>query len=1691
MPKKPHSVLNDFHPAVAGWFHKTFEGPSPAQVKAWPVIRRGESMLLTAPTGSGKTLAAFLCAIDSLYKRLEEEPDLQGVQVLYITPLKALGNDIHRNLLTPLAEIAESAKGEMPEIRVAVRSGDTPQSERQKMVRKPPHILITTPESLYLMLGSKHMRKALVRVDSVIVDEIHAMCESKRGTHLAVSLERLEQLVSHAEESSSVPKNTKKMHRSCQRIGCSATVSPLEEVAHFLVGYAKDGTPRPCTIVDAGMRKDLDVKVVAPVADFVSTGHDALWANAYERLVEEIKAHRTTLIFCNSRYRAERTVIRLRELAGESVKIGVHHGSMAKDIRLQAEQDLKNGKLDALVATSSLELGIDVGSIDLVYQLESPKTVASGLQRIGRAGHLLHATSKGRILVFQRDELFEAAALCKAMKDGAIDPVSIPEECLDVLAQQIAGCAVQQTWQTDELFARIKSSYPYRNLTEDTFLSVLRMVAGEHGLDMARAPFPLVYWDRSVGTVTPTRGAPSITATCVGTIAESSEYEVLIEKNRKRIGRMDATFVDDTLRTGDVFVLGSNTWRVMGKRKNQIFVEEAPTTAPTVPWWLGPIVPRSPQLGKAVGELRERMADDPDSGELREALRVEFGMDQRAIEAITSYIREQKLTGIVPSHTRVLVESWNDELGRKNIIIHTPLGARINRAWGQLLQERLRKKDEIWTCTSSNDLLLFTCTNKDQTTSVTAEKLLTLITKNEIDAYAAGLMNDSLLSGAAFRETAVCSLQILRAHKSKRVPLWLQNHRAQELYECAKNHPEYPVLKEVLRGYLWDTLDLNGLQTLIADIAKGKTELVLRDVECPSPFTHSLLIQNRYTGSHQMGRDHRAHLLGLHRRILQEILNSDQMAELLDGRAISWLEEKLSRRSDGSRARDAEELAYALRDVGDVPADTDFLQEMTEGDAIELLDALMRDKRILGFNIPGEDSDSMRLLPTELWPEYLAAYHPTPQPADCKVPVPTLKKDGTLAFAMGEFRQAIPENLQNIPATREARHSLVNRYLHHHGPVSLYDLMNRMGWPENELREILGTLVDEGTVLEGIYRSDMPRPQWVNRANLEDIHHLTLKFLKRELAACAPYEVVDFITRWQHRHPIARLSGVDGLKEVIAQIQGQEIVQGAWETEILRHRVNDYSPALLDRLFATGEVCWRRVASGIKRGKLTICLRKDMPWLVQFQRKCHDRGVDRDIPETIETTRKFFLKNGNGFFRELLEDTGLDEDHAMRSVWSLAWNGELSTDTFETVRHLAFQTTLSDCYDLMNHSGKILRGRAKAEDVIKRMWARKMDPSVGRWWATEKLAEAAGKDVIDKDTALKKWTDLYLKRWGIITKDIVQRAEVTGPEWKHLIKELKRRELMGEVSRGYFIEQHQGEQFGLPEAIELLRDCRARRSVGVELGFLPRESLFCISNRDPANLYSNCLEVITERGEPWRPKARSGNLHHRTILQAGQALMFQSSFNIRILNTLDKEQARQCVKMIMGDYEQFKGPIGDHTMRVRNWNGHPIDLSPACSLLWKLGFRFDGRKWLCYPPVRSTKTFPAPRKRVPEIFHPYYAEDAPATYDRDWLISRVPEKLQPNFRKAFDLLDNVLPKEAKIRCGAHGFWVQFNGERLIGSHLTTGRVYMHVSNRGWVPPIFVTPDTDVESAEFRDELKRQIDRCIKVIQAQREKKKPK
>ena len=1382
------------------------------------------------------------------------------------------------------------------------------------------------------------------------------------------------------------------------------------------------------------MRKDLDVRVMAPLADLVEAGNTALWASAYDLLVEEISGHTTTLVFCNSRYKAERTGLRLTELAGEDVRLSVHHGSMARDRRLVAEEDLKSGRLDALVATTSLELGIDIGSVDLVYQLESPKSVSTGLQRIGRAGHLLDATSKGRILVFERDELLEAAAICRAMVEGKIDAVRIPQGCLDVLAQQIVGAVVARDWDVDELCDLIRGAYPYRELDREEFDRVLGMLSGDFPFEMTHPPRAYVHWDRTTGRLSATRGAKHVSSMNVGTISESSEYEVIIDGAKKRVGRVNSEFVDDSLRVDDVFVLGSTAWRVAGVRKNQLLVREAAGATPTVPWWSGSVQPRTVESGEFVGRLRREIAKRLDAPDLNGWLEETYHLDPNAASAASDYVREQMAAaGMVPDHEDLLVETWVDELGRANIILHSPFGRRVNHTWGICLAEAARSHlKQDWQVTATNDhvLLSFPEPRTPPVHKPDAQRLFSLIGLDSVPEYATDASSKVAGAGTAFRDAASVAYQILRAHSGKRVPFWLQSHRAQELFEIAGKEQAYPIVSEVIREYRDASLDVPGLTDILQRIADGAIHVHFRAVESPSPFAHSLLIQDVYESSHQMGRSRRAHLLRLHREVLQKVLSEEQMAQLLDPRAIERVERRLLHRSENRRARSSEELAQALRELGDLPATLNALSEVCEADADELLQPLFDTHSVVAIDLVECDRDPIRLVVGDLWREYRDAFASRGGSARPRVLLPRLVNGDIVVDDRAAVSTVIPAQWRNPIPREAARGNVIERYLRCHGPVTPYEIANHTGWAVGEIETHLSSLVDGGVAAKGVYIADKPRPQFVNKVNLEEIHRLTMGYLKRELEACAPYEVVDFMTRWQHLHPDTRLEGLDGLREVVGQLQGFELVTGALEREMIGCRVKDYRPEMLDRLIASGEVCWRRFdVEKVSRGKVALCLRQDAEWLSSAVPLKYDveEHADADIPEAIRTVRQFFRDRETAFFDDVLRETGVDESPAMRAVWYLAWAGEVTCDTYLCLRESDFQVTLSACYDLDSTPRKILDGRMSPDRVLKQMRKRGLDPRLGRWSATERLIPP--ERPLSGEEKTRRWGDQLLRRWGIVTRDILE-GEVAAPSWGHLLPELKRLELLGKVSRGYFIESHHGEQYGLPEAIELLRECRARRSA---LGYLEDEPIFSMSSRDPANLYATSLDIIDERGEVFARVMKRGNVAHWTTVQAGQAFVY----NAKQLVRLSRGQLERCIESRMTD--GLGRPIA---LTFASWNGYPIDVSPVSPILHKLGFRLDGRRWMCHP--TRAKTSPESVPLDQETFLPYYEEPNPVEYGPEWTVSRAPEKLRPALEALLPVVERELAESGwDLEWGADGPHARYRG--FANMHVRTARSFLQVN----------------------------------------------
>ncbi|MGH2377272.1 MAG: DEAD/DEAH box helicase, partial [Candidatus Limnocylindria bacterium] len=918
----------DLHPVVGAWFSATFKEPTPAQLGAWPVVASGRDLLLAAPTGSGKTLAAFLAILDRLHR---EPRETSGVRVLYVSPLKALNNDIQRNLDEPLAGIRRLAESEgvvLPEIATAVRTGDTLANERHRMSRRPPDILITTPESLYLILTSPRARDMLRTVEHVIVDEIHAIAGTKRGSHMALSLERLRHLAG----------------RDFQRIGLSATIRPLEEVARFLAGADPSGGVRPVEIVDAGARKPTDLVVECPVPDFEALGGETdAWTWIEPRLLELVQAHKTTLLFVNNRRSAERLTRVINDLAELEIA-KAHHGSMSREERLAIEQELKRGDLRCVVATGSLELGIDVGSIDLVVCVESPRGIARGLQRVGRSGHLVGETSKGRIVPKFRADLVESAAIAKGMLEGDVEPVRIPRHPLDVLAQQVVAMASVDEWAEEELFALVRRSHPFRDLPRAHFDGVLAMLSGKYPAERFGELRPRIVWDKAARVIRGRPGSGQLAMVSGGTIPDRGLFSVVHATKATKLGELDEEMVLET-RPGDVFVLGARSWRVVEITAQKVLVTDAPGSLPTVPFWKGEAFGRQYETGlrvaRLLGDVRARL-DDPG---VLEWLRADYALDDSAAFNLVQYIRAQAAAGALPGERRIVVEQFRDETGDRRVVVHAPYGRMVLRPWAFAMQEALCRDGQCSDISVTDEGIHFRLPAQD---TRDATDLVRRVDATNLDEHLYPPLSRSSLFATRFRENAQRALLLPKLGPGRRTPLWLQRLRAADLLEVARDHDDFPLVYETLREILEDWFDLARLREMLSGIASGAVEISVVETEAPSPFAAGLVLQfigDYFEEGDRQQQEFREIALSLDRHLLRELLGTTSLRELLEPAAIADVEARLQRTGPERRARDRDEVEDLLLRLGDL-SDLEVAVR-TQGDGPALARELEREGRAL------------------------------------------------------------------------------------------------------------------------------------------------------------------------------------------------------------------------------------------------------------------------------------------------------------------------------------------------------------------------------------------------------------------------------------------------------------------------------------------------------------------------------------------------------------------------------------------------------------------------------------------------------------------------------------------------------------------------------------------------------------------------
>jgi len=1377
--------LSSFHPLISKWFTQRFAAPTEAQRLGWPSIVEGRDTLIAAPTGSGKTLAAFLACIDRLIRDGIKGKLEDATRVVYVSPLKALSNDVQRNLDAPLSEIRALAHHDgvpLPPIRALVRTGDTPSSERQKMVRRPPHILITTPESLYLLLTAESSRKMLRSVETVIVDEIHAAARDKRGSHLALSLERLEHLC----------------EKRPVRIGLSATQRPVDEMARFLVGtnhIDKHAWP-DCAIVDVGHLRELDLTIETPKTPLSAVCSNEQWKEVYERVAELILQHRSTLIFVNTRRMAERVTHQLSELLGEDA-VASHHGSLSKKIRLAAEARLKAGELKAVVATASLELGIDIGFIDLVIQIGSPRSIATVLQRIGRSGHALGVIPKGRLFALMRDELLECAALIRAVRAGRLDQIIIPKAPLDILAQQIVAAAACEEWDEKALFDLVHGAYPYRELTKADFEAVIEMLSEGFASRIGRTGAYL-YRDRVHHRIKARRGARLTALTSGGAIPETAQYKVIAEPERVAVGAVDEDFAVESM-SGDVFLLGNTSWRIQYIRAGEVVVADAHGAAPTIPFWRGEAPGRTVELSEEVSAIREEIEKrlDPVSSSPHGSLASKWLISECAVpeskaEEVVEYVSAQKAAvGTVPIQPHLLIERFFDESGGMQLVIHSPFGSRINRAWGLALRKRFCRRFDFELQASADDNGIVLSLGPQH--SFPLEEVSRMIHADQAEA----LLTQAVLAAPLFmirwRWNATRALAVLRQRGGKKVPPPLQRMRADDLLSAAfpaitacqdnANYPadipipDHPLVRQTMDDCLHEAMDLDGFVGLLKAIEAGKISVICVDTREPTPFSYSILNAQPYAFLDDAPLEERRARAVATRRILS--VESLRDLGKLDQEAI----EKV-RKEAWPLVRDADELHDTLLSVGLLPEKEGELWE-------KWFSELVASGRATRAQDP---AGKCFWVAAERWPMVIAAR-------------PNLTMNPKIE---------IPAGVRQDWTASEGWVALVRGRMEIVGPTTIEILSRDLGLEPNFIESALGALEGEGYVLRGRFNSNATDIEFCARRLLARIHRLTLDSLRRQIAPVSTEELLRFLLDWTHLTPGTQVFGRDGILEVIEQLQGFEIPAVLWEQMILPSRVSEYNSRWLDEVCISGEVVWGRVRAGASRDArrtlpISLMLREDLDWLRLAE------SVADDLSNNAQIVLSTLSNRGALFFKEIVSAAHLLPAQVEEALWELVGFGRISGDSFGAIRSLTSSN------------------RDKAERLRRRLRRRGIkpfptNPGGGRWWEIKSDQAEASHDLPEL------WARQLLERYGVFFRDLLTR-ETAAPPWKDLLPVYRRMESRGEIRGGRFITGVGGEQFALPEVVDHLRQARDEKSNEKSNVGATHESPFVIiSADDPMNL---------------------------------------------------------------------------------------------------------------------------------------------------------------------------------------------------------------------------------------------------------------
>ncbi|MGB8948990.1 MAG: DEAD/DEAH box helicase [Candidatus Sulfotelmatobacter sp.] len=1434
MPSVPAS-LAWAHPLVAEWFVQRFGTPTEPQEQGWPHILAGRTTLISAPTGSGKTLAAFLACIDRLVRKALAGDLADRTEVLYVSPLKALGNDIQKNLEVPLGEILAMA-GErgllMPEIRTAVRTGDTLMPERRAMLKRPPHILVTTPESLYILLTADKSRAILRDIETVIVDEIHAVADDKRGAHLTLSLERLEALT----------------HKPPVRIGLSATQKPIEEVAHFLTGCrtsaAKGASFQSSdpVIVNIGHKRTLDLAVEVPAMPLGPVASNEMWDEVYNRLVTLVEQHRSTLVFVNTRRMAERVAHNLGERIGEE-NVAAHHGSLSRKLRLAAEKKLKEGQVRVLVATASLELGIDVGTVDLVVQINSPRAIAVTLQRVGRSGHWRGAVPKGRLFCTTRDDLLECAALVRAIRHGDLDRLMIPESPLDVLAQQIVAACAAEEWSEDAMFALVRRACPYRNLERATFDSILEMLS--EGIASRRGRYgAYLHRDRVNDKLRARRGARLAAITSGGAIPDNSLYAVVAEPDGIVVGTVDEDFAVESNR-GDIMLLGNTSWMIRRIETNagRVLVQDAHGAPPSVPFWRGEAPARTQELSEHIGVLREKISEmlphtspvgfsatQPEVARAVEWLKEECGLDDSGAEQAIEYILQGRaVLGAVPTQTTVIAERFFDEAGGMQLVIHAPFGGRINKAWGLALRKRF--------CVGFNFELQAAATDNGLNIALAEQhsfplgdvfNFLQAATVQPILEQAA---LDSPIFATRWRWDANRALALLRFQNGKKVPPQIQRMRSDDLLAsvfpdaaaCFENIqgerqiPDHPLVSEVMKDVLTEAMDIDGLRFVLSGLADGRIRCVAVDTPVPSQFSHEILNANPYAFLDDAPLEERRARAVQMRRMLPESVLEEVGG--LDPAAI-----ELVREEAWPDVRDADELHDVLHTLVGLPAGRAALDrtlrnsgQAAEGGCphIDGGDWNWYFERLLGEGRAASAVYGGRTY-------WIAAER---------------AKTFLALFPEAQFENALAEVETTAPSHDDALLTMVTGWMSHLGPTTAAQLGETLGIAASEISSALLRMEASGTILRGNFSgaaqwAGAPAPhepshehetEWCERRLLARIHRLTVATLRKQIEPVTAAQFMQWLLRWQHAAVGTQVAGERGTLEVLRQLQGFEIPANAWERQVLARRIVDYDPKWLDQLCLTGAVGWGRLSphpatldSNAGRGSeagaasrqrrviptsvapITFFVREDADWMTP-RHPGVEQAVNSGLSHVAQMVLDFLRQRGASFFADIVRGTEKLKAEIETALWELVAAGLVTADGFDNLRSLIDPKRRAG-----QGSGRTTRPRHNA----------------GRW------ALLHTEDVVERPRAVEAACWMLLRRYGIVVRDVLAR-EANLPPWRELLAGFRRLEDRGEIRGGRFVDGFIGEQFALPVAVESVR---AMRKLD------PTQGTITLSAADPLNL---------------------------------------------------------------------------------------------------------------------------------------------------------------------------------------------------------------------------------------------------------------